>query len=145
MMVSFEQHLEVKTSQLPNAGNGLFTKEFIPKGSCIVEYKGRRTTWDQVRNDADNGYIYYVDDSLVIDGKADTKALARYANDARGLTRIKGITNNARYIHDDDKVYIEAAKDIPAGAEIFVNYGKEYWDTVRTNQKIDDEKNKKRA
>jgi len=34
-------------------------------------------------------------------------------------------------------VYILASKNIPANAEIFVPYGKEYWDAVRYNIKID--------
>jgi hypothetical protein len=33
-------------------------------------------------------------------------------------------------------VYIDATRDIPAGAEILVDYGKEYWDVIRYNQKI---------
>jgi hypothetical protein len=30
-------------------------------------------------------------------------------------------------------VYIEAVKDVSAGSEIFVSYGKEYWDVMRKN------------
>jgi SET domain-containing protein len=140
-----ESQLEVKTSQIPGAGMGLFTKEFISKGMYIAEYKGIITTWDEVKEDATNMYLYYVDDSLVIDGRKDTTAAARYANDASGLTRVKGLRNNARYIFDDGRVYIEAIKDIPAGAEIFVSYGAGYWNTVRRNIKIDREEKKKRA
>jgi hypothetical protein len=80
-----------------------------------------------------------------LDAGSTPKALARYANDARGLSRIKGLTNNAVYTEDNSKVYIESIKDIPANAEIFVSYGKEYWDTIRHNRKIDKEKNRKKA
>ena len=31
------------------------------------------------------------------------------------------------------RVFIEAAKDIPANSEILVAYGKEYWEAVRHN------------
>ena len=31
---------------------------------------------------------------------------------------------------------MEAAKDIPAGSEIIVSYGKEYWDVIRENIKL---------
>jgi hypothetical protein len=71
----------------------------------------------------------------VIDARRTMKALARYANDAQGLTRIKGITNNCVYVNDGLRVYIEATKNIPAGAEIFVAYGKAYWDVIRKNKK----------
>lgn len=132
-MALLEKQLIVKPSTIPNAGQGLFTKQFIPKGTRIVEYKGRITTWKEVEHDHENGYIYTVNDNHVIDAKKSLKALARYANDARGLTRVKGITNNCAYVNDDTRVYIEAVKDIEAGAEILVSYGKEYWDVIRNN------------
>ena len=127
----------VKDSTLPGAGKGLFAKESIPKGSRIVEYKGKITTWKDVDNsDGNNGYIYYVKKSHVIDASRRTSALARYANDAKGLRKVKGITNNAEYVEVGLNVYIEAKKDIPAGAEILVEYGKEYWDVIRYNMKL---------
>ena len=43
-----EKHLLVKRSTIPDAGKGLFTKIFIPKGVRIVEYKGSISTWEAV-------------------------------------------------------------------------------------------------
>ncbi len=63
--------------------------------------------------------------------------MARYANDARGLTKVTGITNNCSYTNNGLKVFIEAIKDIPAGSEILVNYGKAYWDVIKENMKAD--------
>ncbi|MGZ3839402.1 MAG: SET domain-containing protein [Flavisolibacter sp.] len=136
-MALLENQLEVKDSTIPGSGKGLFTKKPIPKGTRIVEYKGRVTVWDEVKNDSDNGYIYTINDNHVIDARRTTKALARYANDARGLIKIKGITNNCVYTNDGLRAYIESVKDIPAGAEIFVGYGKEYWDVVKSNMQLD--------
>ena len=144
-MALLEKQLFVKTSTLPNAGKGLFTKKFIPKGTRIVEYKGRITKWKEVKDSWDNGYIYSINNNHVIDAKRTLSALARYANDARGLVRIKGITNNCNYINDGLRAYIESIKDIPAGGEILVSYGKEYWDVQRENLKIDKAKLKKKA
>ena len=136
--------LIVKKSALPNSGNGLFTKVFIPKGTPIVEYKGKITTWKEVDNNkGDNGYIYFVKRNHVIDARRTTSALARYANDAKGLTKVKGIINNAEYTETGLKVFITAAKDIPAGGEILVEYGKEYWDVIKYNLKIDKKNGKK--
>lgn len=136
-MALLEKQLIVKTSTIPGAGKGLFTKKFIPKDTRIVEYKGRKTTWKEVKNSWDNGYIYSVNRNHVIDAKKSLSALARYANDARGLTRVKGVTNNCVYVNDNYRAYIESTKDIPAGSEIFVDYGKEYWDVIRENLKKD--------
>ena len=63
----------------------------------------------------------------VIDAKPHTDYLARYANDAQGTSKQKGIHNNSEYVEDNDKVFIVATKDIPAGSEILVSYGKGYW------------------
>jgi uncharacterized protein len=136
-MALLEKQLFVKKSTIPNSGKGLFTKKFIPKGTRIVEYKGKISTWKDVKDeDGKNGYIFYVTRNHVINALPVLKALARYANDARGLVRIKGITNNADYITDAKKAYIESKKDIPAGAEIFVDYGKDYWKVIRENIKL---------
>lgn len=145
-MALLEKELVVKPSTIPNSGKGLFTKKFIPKGTRIVEYKGKRTTWKDVDIDEGrNGYIYYINRNHVIDAQPFPKYLGRYANDAQGMSRVKGITNNCRYVADMDtmRVYIEAVKDIPAGGEILVQYGKEYWDVIKYNLKLDaDEKAK---
>lgn len=135
-MALLEKQLVVKTSALPNSGMGLFTTKAIPKGTLIVEYKGRVTTWKEVEGE-ENGYIYFVNNKYVIDARPAKSALARYANDAAGLSKVKGITNNSEYVEENGKVYIKSKKDIPAGAEIFVGYGKEYWQTIRDNMRIE--------
>jgi uncharacterized protein len=133
-----ESQLRIKASTLPGAGKGLFTKVFIPKGTLIAEYRGTITTWKEVdHTEGENGYIYYVKRNYVIDARPHADAFARYANDARGLIRVKGITNNAEYTEKGLQVFIVATKDIPANAEIFVAYGKEYWEAIRYNQKIE--------
>ena len=144
-MAFLEKHLVVKKSSIPGSGKGLFTKVFIPKDTRVVEYKGRITKWSEVKNDSENGYMYTINRSYVIDARPFTKALGRYANDARGLVRVKGLTNNCIYLTEGTKAFIESVKDIPAGAEILVDYGKEYWDVIRQNLKIDREKKKKEA
>lgn len=136
-MALLEKQLVVRKSKIPNAGKGLFTRKFIPKGTWIVEYKGRVSTWKEVKDeDGKNGYIFYINRNHVIDGKPYLKALARYANDARGLVKIPGLSNNADYVTDGKRAYIEAKKDIPAGSEILVDYGKDYWKVIRANLKL---------
>jgi uncharacterized protein len=136
-MALLEKELEIKESTIAGAGKGLFTKVLIPKGSRIVEYKGTVTTWDVVKDDPTNAYIYYVKPNHVIDARNHPKVLARYVNDAKGLVRTKGRNNNARFYNDGLRVFIIAEKDIQPGEEILVEYGKKYWDTVKKNLEID--------
>lgn len=151
-MALLEKQLYIKKSTIPGAGKGLFTKKTIPKGTRIVEYKGKRSAWKEVKDeDGKNGYIFYINRNHVIDGLPDKKALARYSNDARGLVRIKGLLNNSEYVVDGLKAYIESKKEIPAGSEVFVDYGKDYWKVIRENMKLwakeakDEQKKKAKA
>src|SRR5687767_5287782 len=108
-MALLEKQLVVKRSAIPGSGKGLFTKKFIPAGTRIVEYKGKVTSWkDADHRNGGNGYIYYVKRYHVIDALPRPDALARYANDAKGMSRVKGLTNNSDYVEDGLKVYIES-------------------------------------
>jgi uncharacterized protein len=124
-----EKNLFIKKSQLPNAGKGLFTKKDIPKkGTRIVEYKGKIKKWKDVKHeDGHNGYLMYITRNAVIDARPAIKTLGRYANDARGLTRIDGIKNNCEYVSEGNKCFIESLRAIKKGEEIFIGYGKEFW------------------
>ena len=133
-MALFEKHLYIKKSNISGAGKGLFTRQFIAKGTVIVEYRGRITTWKDVLNGkVFNGYVYYLNRHHVIDAMSYKKALARFANDANGLNKIENLRNNSKFIIQQNKVYIQVVKDICAGAEILVSYGKEYWEVIAEN------------
>jgi uncharacterized protein len=145
-MALLDKHLYVKKSTLPNAGKGLFTKVFIPKGTKITEYKGEILTWKEVEKMADyrNGYVFYFNKNYVVDAWKTKKGVAHYANDARGITRVEGVKNNAEYDTEKKRCYIVATKDIPARSEILVSYGAEYWQVIRYNIRLD-EKNAAKA
>lgn len=136
-MSLLEKQLLIKRSRIPGAGKGLFTKKFIPKGTRIIEYKGKVTTWKEVLSGSEfNGYVYYITRNHVIDAMARKNSLGRYANDARGMSKIKGLVNNTRYVEEGKKVFMEAVKDIPEKTEILVSYGKKYWEVIHENRKI---------
>lgn len=144
-MALLDKQLAVKKSTIPGAGKGLFTQKPIAKGTRIIEYKGKASTWKDVNHDeGNNGYIYYVSRNFVLDAQHDKTALARYANDARGIGRVKGINNNSHYVTEGNRVFIEAMKDIPAGGEILVSYGPEYWQVIKHNLKVDADAEKER-
>jgi uncharacterized protein len=139
-MALLEKYLVVKKSQFPNSGKGLFTKVRIPKGTRIVEYKGRIQPWREVKaEDGYNGYLMYINRNTVINALYAKKTFGRYANDALGLTRIKGVRNNCESITEGRRCFIEATRTIEAGEEILVGYGREYWTLIK---KIIKEKSK---
>jgi uncharacterized protein len=124
--------LFIKKSQLPKAGKGLFTRVDIRKGDRIVEYKGRHQKWEDVKHeDGYNGYLLRVNRIDTINGEPSKSALGRYANDAAGHSRVKGLRNNAEYNIYGKRCFIEATRSIGKWEEVFVAYGKEYWDLVK--------------
>lgn len=138
-----KKHLFIKRSGIPKAGKGLFTKVDIPKGAVITEYEGETTTWKKAQQSNEfNGYVFYINKNHVIDARPYTKSFARYINDAKGITRIDGLKNNSKYVNEDNRIFIEAIKDIPAGSEIFVSYKKDYWDVIRHNMKLESKEKK---
>lgn len=131
--------LTVKTSQLPNSGKGLFTTTAIKKGTRIIEYLGEIIDWKEykkrVERDED-GYLFFVNKKHCIDAWNTPEHKARYANDAAGLGRVKGLKNNCVYETEGNRCWIVSTKDIAAGDEIFVSYTKEYWYCVSYNISI---------
>lgn len=130
--------LIVKKSQLPNAGKGLYTTTPIKKGEQVIEYKGEIINWKEYeKRVAENkdGYLFFINNKRCIDAFPTPQYKARYANDAAGLSRVKGLKNNCDYEIVGDKCFIVARRNIQPGEEIFVNYTREYWECVRYNIK----------
>jgi uncharacterized protein len=137
-MELFDKYLKVKRSLIKGAGKGLFTTVAIPRGARISEYMGRISSWEDADHaEGTNGYIFYLNRNHVIDARKNKKTLAHFANDSKGLTKLIGQRNNAKYVTSGKRVYIEATRNIQPGEEILVGYGKEYWDTVKKNQEQD--------
>ncbi len=131
--------LIIKTSQLPGSGKGLFTTTPIKKGEKVIEYLGEIIDWKEyekrVERDED-GYLFFINKKNCIDAWNTPQHKARFANDAAGLGKVKGLNNNCNYVIEKNRCFIVAKKDIEAGAEIFVSYTKEYWDCVKYNISI---------
>ena len=120
--------LFIKPSQLSGAGKGLFTRVAIKKGDRIVEYKGKLMLWKVVKpQDGYNAYLLRLNKTTALDARPYLKTLGRYANDAMGVAKIKGIRNNAEYLTYGMKCFIVATRSIEKGEEILVRYGREFW------------------
>lgn len=138
--------LIIKTSQLPGAGKGLYTSRPIRKDAKIIEYRGEIIGYKEYRRRArreQDHYLFYLRRELCIDALHTPRYKARYANDAAGITRVKGLRNNSDYVIFGDKCFLVASRHIKAGEEIFVNYTKPYWDCMRKRLKREVQENRK--
>jgi SET domain-containing protein len=128
--------LSIKKSQIPSSGLGLWAEKDFKRGDVIVKYDGDKITWKECekRNEAQKGYggyYLYISKRKCVDAQYTLWAKGRYANDATGLTRIEGLRNNARYEIIKGEAYIKASRNIKAGEEILVSYGRGYWNILK--------------
>jgi SET domain-containing protein len=127
----YEKHLEVRTSTIPHAGNGVYTKAAIPKGAHLGAYTGEFITDEEYqRRLYANKWQYMM--GLLDCAKPHTG----------GVTTIDGIDGNVftrmnyapaefqnvkfEKICEAPFVRILALRDIAAGEELWVDYGPRY-------------------
>jgi SET domain-containing protein len=126
-------YLYTDSSQLPNAGKGLFSAITIYKNEIISLFKGEILTNIEAKHRADNKedqYFINLLDGSIMDSKH-VHCFAKYANDAKGFSN-SDFKNNAKITLDEDNnVCIVATKSIKSGEEIFCSYGKQYWKKYR--------------
>lgn len=124
-----EDYLYIKTSQLLNSGNGLFTAIDIYKEEIISIFKGEILSDAESENRAKNNTNQYFMNLLngsILDCK-NTDCFAKYANDASGFSKSE-FKNNAKITLDENEnVCLIAIRKIKSGEEIFCDYGKRYW------------------
>lgn len=99
------------------AGLGLFVNEDLPKGVCLIEYKGR-TISEQEEYTSKSKYLFGVTKKKTIDG-ATRSNTARYINHS--------CRPNAEVEIKNERVWIFSRRKIKAGEEICYDYGKEYF------------------
>jgi SET domain-containing protein len=99
-------------------GKGVFATAFIPKGTRIIEYKGRRMTEkaaDEKYGDDDSPhtFLFLLDDQVVID--------ANYGgNTARWINH--SCAPNCEANEENGRMYIDALRDIQPGTELTYDY-----------------------
>lgn len=123
--ISDYDELEVKQSQIPNAGLGLFTKVDIDKDSDISEFTGKVITIEEgdKLTGARGHYLISRSDGNLLDVYGSDNPAIR-ANDAQGTD----FDNNSEIVEKEDgSIWLVSTRDIYAGEEIFCAYGDDYW------------------
>jgi SET domain-containing protein len=102
-------------------GKGVFAARDIAKGETLIEYKGEMITAQEAEdrhphdpNDPNHTFYFQVDDDKVIDA-------LHGGNSARWINHC--CTPNCKPEVIEERVFIKAKKDIPAGTELNYDYG----------------------
>ena len=122
-------YLYIETSQLQNAGKGLFTAIDIYPNEIISLFKGEILTDNEAQKRVSEGkdryFINMLDGSILDSMNVD--CFAKYANDAEAFSKLEFKNNSKITLDDDDNVCIVATKKIKFQQEIFCSYGVKYW------------------
>jgi uncharacterized protein len=122
-------YLYITGSQIPGAGQGLYTAIPIWKHEIISIFKGKSLSEkeaDQRAKAGLNQYFICMPDGSIMDSM-NSRCFARYANDAEGRIKTGSGLNSVITLDDENHVCLVAIRDIRPGEEIFCSYGKRYW------------------
>jgi SET domain-containing protein len=112
----------------PIHGNGVFALVDIPKGTEVVEYRGRRMTHAQIdrlyANAADDGhtFLFTLNDRYVLDANFDGN-IARWINHSCKPNCQAVIEEDEDGDARRDRVLIETIRSLRAGEELTYDYG----------------------
>jgi len=117
--------LEVKQSQIPNAGLGVYALEIIPPESIIGYYEGT------LSNDINmlSSYSFEVSPRYFIDAHQYPRCYIAMVNDARNSSHEYNceFRMEHRWRIKERKIVLYSIKEIPPNNELFANYGDDYW------------------
>lgn len=99
-------------------GKGVYALRPIPKGACIIEYKGRPVT-EKEQYENRGKYLFWTSDTTMIDGNIPGNT-ARFINHA--------CDPNCEIDIHKRRIYIFAKKSINAGEELNYDYDTEYFE-----------------
>jgi len=129
-------YIKIRKSDIPGAGNGVFAKKDIPKGTELGYYVGEIIN----NKEFEKRYKEYGHGEYVLE-LTDPKNPRKQINiDAKKhynwISRInapKG-TGKKASLHWDIHGLTIASRNIKAGEELLISYGKEYWQGKRRGQ-----------
>lgn len=117
---------EIRTSTLPGAGKGLFTRVPIGEEETIGFYTGELITYEELAKGRFSGsdYLLGLTRHWLIAGEGPKAGYTRYINhhaEPNALLITSTRWKTARFV---------ATRDIAPGEEIFFDYGELYWEAA---------------
>jgi len=120
-------------SWIDSGGQGLFAKRRLPEGIVVCSYVGYvKRTVDALRTE-DKSYLMRLGEQVYVDSRESLFCSARYINDCRNPAG-----HNVRFDKrpKDACALVVTTRDIGAGEELFVDYGKWYWNSGQPSTRL---------
>jgi hypothetical protein len=128
---AYERNLEIRTSRIPHAGNGVFTNVAIPRGAYLGAYTGEFITEDEfLRRSKEHRWQYMM--GLLDCAKPRTGGIATIdgiqGNVFTRMNYAPAEFQNVKFEKTCDAPFVRivALRDIAAGEELWVDYGPNY-------------------
>ena len=113
--------VDIRTSNIPSAGLGLFATRFFPKSHIVTEYIGNVLTRKEAL--ALSSYTHLIGrNGTIIDGIRIPVSGLGGGSFANGATLLRH--SNAIAIECLNRIFIQAIVDIEADEEIILHYGR---------------------
>jgi hypothetical protein len=144
-----ESAFEIKESLIPNAGQGLFAANPIPKDMYLMDYGGELLTEEEYFVRYPNGqglYVASVNEPIPLPGfgtlsqptyidaihppsslDQSTNRLARYMNSLTIQDGANVYWKKQRYGPQGGQMHLYTLRDISIGEELCFDYGENYW------------------
>tara|TARA_A100001234_G_scaffold186122_1_gene170196 strand:+ start:46 stop:489 length:444 start_codon:yes stop_codon:yes gene_type:complete len=123
-------HIEIKTSNIENAGLGLFATTDIPENILLGWYKGTLVKNEEYVNNPSYGWRFkhselgIVKLESVINFEANPLA---FVNGADPKIKEQVDSLNLKHVIIKNRVYYKTIKPIKKGEELIINYGDNYF------------------
>ena len=102
-------------------GKGVFAVQDLAEGETLIEYIGEVVSWKEALRrhphdptDPNHTFYFHIDEKHVIDAKYG-------GNSSRWINH--SCKPNCEADEDDGRIFIKALRNIPAGDELFYDYG----------------------
>ncbi|KRX00067.1 hypothetical protein PPERSA_07264 [Pseudocohnilembus persalinus] len=136
--------LEIKQSNIPNSGDGLFVKKNFEKDEVISEYRGKIIDSKYCNHaiyDYEDKMVWVNEQYCIIGNNIASKANdiidfnLKYYNtnifkkwvEEQQFPTLKNLSYNAEFYLVKNKAFIKATRDIQNGEEVYLSYGFDYW------------------
>ena len=127
-----KSHLQVRVSNIPGAGQGLFAVNDLKEGT-VIRY-GREPEDSRTKEEIDKQYedlaeyaMCNATNTKCYDAASTQSGLARWINSARNSGHAANVRLMVRKYGGQWRGYAKTLRNIRAGSELYANYGVNYF------------------
>lgn len=132
-LLSNQESLFLAPSTIPEAGRGLKTKKNFQKGDLLTQYCGWIISRGEARSLRDQGahsHVNTLDSHTYLLGVETPAEIRSFPPEDRGYASFVNHDpqkKNCEFVTIEGRRLLRATKDIEAGSELFVSYGRNYF------------------